>query len=55
MKEAACWWYDQGYVVKDKYQLANRIKDSQKNNRFIKGLKWFYKLNCVETIEKVGD
>lgn len=55
VKEATCWLYDQGYIVKDKYQLANRIKDSQKNNRFIRGLKWFYKSNCVETIERVGD
>ena len=55
VKDAACWWYDNGYIVKDKYQLSNRIKQSYKQDIFIKGLKWFYKSKCVETIEKVGE
>lgn len=55
VKDAASWWYDNGYVVKNKYNLCNRIKQSYKEDRFIKGLKWFYKSKCVETIEKVSE
>lgn len=42
VKDAAEWWYDQGYVVKDKYDLSNRIKESAKENKYIRGLKWIY-------------
>lgn len=44
VKDAAYWWYNQGYKVKDPYDLCNRIKQSYKENRFIRGLKWIYRV-----------
>ena len=42
--DAASWWYDQGYVVKDKNTLCDRIKQSYKQSRYIRGLKWIYRV-----------
>ena len=44
VKDAAIWWMSTGYKVKHYDQLCDKIKESSKQNRFIKGLKWFY---CV--------
>ena len=44
VKSAAQWWYDRGYVVKCVKDLCNRIKQSSKENRFIHGLKWIYRV-----------
>lgn len=44
VKSAAQWWYDQGYIVKSAHQLCDRIKDSAKDNRYIRGLKWIYRV-----------
>lgn len=44
VKSAALWWYEHGYIVKNPYQLSNRIKNSAKNNRYIRGLKWIYRV-----------
>lgn len=44
VKSAAQWWYDQGYVVKKVHQLCDRIKLSSKEDRFIRGLKWIYRV-----------
>ena len=53
--DAAKWWFNNGYDnVKSTKDICNRIKDSYKKDRNIKGLKWIYK-NCVETIERVSE
>lgn len=44
VKDAATWWYDQGYHVKDISQLMDAIKRSYTQNRFIRGLKWYYRV-----------
>lgn len=44
VKSAAQWWYDHGYVVKNAKDLCNRIKASAKDDRFIRGLKWIYRV-----------
>lgn len=44
VKDAAKWWYDQGYVVKDYYTLCDKIKESSKKDKYIKGLKWIYRV-----------
>ena len=44
VKDAAYWWYNQGYKVKDPYDLSNRIKQSYKEDKFIRGLKWIYRV-----------
>lgn len=44
VKDAAQWWYDQGHIVKSSDQLCDKIKESSKYDKFIRGLKWFY---CV--------
>lgn len=44
VKDAAQWWYDQGYIVKDVNQLCDKIKESSKKDKFYRGLKWVY---CV--------
>lgn len=44
VKDAAQWWYDQGYKVKDVNQLSDKIRESYKQNRYIKGLKWIYRV-----------
>ena len=42
VKEAAQWWYDNGYVVKDVNGLCDRIKESFVKDKYIRGLKWIY-------------
>ena len=46
LKEACNWWYNSGLYTRKlpniPYRLADSIKDSSKNNRFICGLKWIY-------------
>lgn len=44
VKDAAQWWYDQGYVVKTVGDLMNRIKQSYDQDRYIRGLKWIYRV-----------
>ncbi len=44
VKDAAQWWYDQGYKVKDVTQLSDKIRESYKQDRYIKGLKWIYRV-----------
>lgn len=44
VKDAAQWWYDQGYKVKDPSQLSDRIKQSAKEDRYIRGIKWIYRV-----------
>lgn len=44
VKDAAKWWYDQGYKVKDYSQLCDRIKQSYKEDKYIRGLKWIYRV-----------
>ncbi len=44
VKEAAEWWYASGYCVKDASQLCDKIKESSKYDKFIKGLKWIYRV-----------
>lgn len=42
--DAAKWWLENGYTVKNYDQLMDRIKQSAKENRYIKGLKWVYRV-----------
>lgn len=44
VKDGAYWWYENGYIVKDPYDLCNVIKKSYKEDRFIRGLKWIYRV-----------
>ena len=44
VKDAAKWWYDQGYVVKNVNQLSDRIKQSFDKDVFIHGIKWIYRV-----------
>ena len=44
VKDAAKWWYDQGYVVKGLDQLCDKIRESFKKDRYIRGLKWLYRV-----------
>lgn len=44
VKDAAIWWLSHGYVVKDYTQLMDRIKQSYKEDKYIKGLKWIYRV-----------
>ena len=44
VKDAANWWYNQGYIVKDVNQLCDKIKESSKKDRYIRGLKWIYRV-----------
>lgn len=44
VKDAAEWWYNQGYIVKDANQLCDKIKQSYKQDKFIRGLKWIYRV-----------
>lgn len=44
VKDAADWWYHQGYIVKDVNQLCDRIKESSKKDKYIRGLKWIYRV-----------
>lgn len=44
VKDAALWWYEHGYIVKNPRNLSDRIKLSAKTDRFIRGLKWIYRV-----------
>ena len=44
VKDAAEWWFPIYATVKTPGDLMNRIKESAKNNRYIKGLKWIYRV-----------
>lgn len=45
VKDAAVWWYQNGYdTVKRADLLMDRIKQSFKEDRFIHGLKWIYRV-----------
>lgn len=45
VKSAAYWWYDNGYSdVKNYRYLCDVIKRSYKNDKFIRGLKWIYRV-----------
>lgn len=44
VKDAAYWWYEQGYIVKNPYDLSNYIKKSAVEDKFIRGLKWVYRV-----------
>lgn len=53
--EAAKWWNDNGYKRNKWKSLSNKIKESAVKDKYIKDIKWIYKLNCVETIERVDE
>ncbi len=43
VQSAAIWWFENGYSsVKNALDLCDRIKQSSKQDIFIKGLKWVY-------------
>lgn len=43
VKLAAKWWFENGFSDrKNYYDLCNVIKKSNKENKFIRGLKWIY-------------
>ena len=45
VKDAAKWWWSNGYnTVKDYDQLNDKIKESYKFDKYIKGLKWIYRV-----------
>jgi group I intron endonuclease len=45
VKDAANWWYANGYgTVKSSDQLNDKIKESAKFDKYIKGLKWVYRV-----------
>lgn len=44
VKDAAQWWYNQGYIVKSADQLCDKIKESSKQDKYIRGLKWIYRV-----------
>lgn len=45
VKDAADWWYSHGYGnVKSSDQLNDRIKESAKYNKYVKGIKWIYRV-----------
>ncbi len=44
VKDAALWWYNSGYAVKRPDILLGRIKQSAVENKFIRGLKWIYRV-----------
>jgi len=45
VKDAADWWYNNGYdSVKDSTQLNDKIKESSKYDKYIRGLKWIYRV-----------
>ena len=45
VKDAALWWYNNGYGnVKSYEQLNDRIRESAKHNKYIRGLKWVYRV-----------
>ena len=44
VRDAALWWKAQGYVVTYLRTICAAIKRSYRENRFIKGLKWIYRV-----------
>ena len=45
VKDAADWWHGHGYgTVKSSDQLNDRIKESAKKEKYIRGLRWFYRV-----------
>lgn len=43
VQKAAEWWFNNGYnTVKNWKNLCNTIKQSNKQNKFVRGLKWIY-------------
>lgn len=45
VKDAADWWWHNGYSsVKDPDQLSTKIKESFKYDKYVKGLKWIYRV-----------
>lgn len=45
VKDAADWWYENGYGnIKSSEQLNDRIKESAKKDKYIRGLKWVYRV-----------
>ena len=44
VKDGAMWWLNNGYPVKSYDQLCDRIKQSSKEGKYIKGLKWVYRV-----------
>lgn len=44
VKAAAMWWGYNGYIVKSYDQLMDKIKESSKEDKFIRGLKWIYRV-----------
>lgn len=67
VKDAADWWYQNGYGhVKSSDQLNDKIKESAKFGKYIRGLRWFYRVQrlskarnrqsqkCVNTEKQVG-
>lgn len=53
--DAAKWWFDNGYKRNKWQSLSNKIKESAIKDKYIKDIKWIYKLNCVETIERIDE
>ncbi len=44
VKDAANWWLQNGYKVKSYDQLMDKIKESSTRDKYIKGLKWIYRV-----------
>ena len=44
VKDAAIWWLNNGYHVKSYDQLMDRIRESYKYDKYIRGLKWIYRV-----------
>lgn len=44
VKDAADWWYDRGYIVSLKRTICAAIKKSYEENKYIRGLKWIYRV-----------
>lgn len=44
VKDAADWWYNQGYIVSLKRTICATIKKSYEQDRYIRGLKWIYRV-----------
>ncbi len=53
--EAAKWWNEEEFHRSKYKSLSNIIKKSSKENKYIRNIKWIYKLKCVETIERVDE
>lgn len=44
VKEAAIWWLNNGYPAKGYRQICDRIKQSYREDCYIRGLKWVYRV-----------